>query len=807
MEFLEGETLDERLKRGRLDSEEALLIAIQVAAGLDCAHGKGLIHRDLKPSNIFLTREGAKLLDFGLAKLQTRGVADASGETATTPVTGAGAIVGTLQYMAPEQLEGHEADVRSDIFSFGATLYEMVTGQRAFSGTSRASVIGSIMKEDPRPISELLPATPPALDRLIRKCLRKEPSARWQSAADLRDELEWIASAGSQAGVAKAVGTRRRWHMYGAWTAAIVMAACAVLLGYKWLTRSIPDRPVVRFSIAKPEGVARVEWPKLSPDGRYLAFLGYDTTGSWQVWIRPLDSRIAYPLSGTKNIQRPFWSPDSKYLAFFDHDQRQMMKVPVSGGEPVLVCQAHGTDGSWGSGNVILFDDYQGKAIGMVSASGGEPKPVAVPDTAVGEEGFGWPTFLPDGRHFIYTVDRNVTLGGQRGFTLKAGSIDSDESQTLAEVSSQAIYFQPGYLLYARGGYLVAQPFNAATLEFEGEPVPLAESIGYTAGSNAGLNASASDNGNVVWLRRATGSQRLVWVDRKGTALDTVGPPGDYRGVWLTHDNQRVACPVLDPASNELRIQVTDFEMDRTTTVASSGGQDNFSIWSPDDHMLAYVTIAADGTKFLKTRSADGRVTVLMTMPPHSRYFMPQDWIESQKVLYFDYPDSANRVEDTSRYHLIVIDIAAPDQVDTLYTWPRLEVPYGLSPDRRYFVTGAVWGLNLGLFIYDLEHPGRKWRLPEFGAQARWSPRGDEIFLKEGDVFKSLPVDLSDSVRFGPVKIMFTRPTVSMSQEKGIMWTYDIASDAQRFLFITPHAAETPEYDNIEVVLNWNAGQ
>ncbi len=317
MELLEGESLADRLVKGKLDITKVLEIGSQVAGALEAAHRKGVVHRDLKPGNIFLTKDGAKLLDFGLAKLHSGAVVGMNEETQTTPVTGAGAIVGTLQYMSPEQLEAKEADPRSDIFSFGAVLYEMATGSRAFTGTSRASLIGSIMKDEPRSITDLQPTSPPALDRLIRKCLAKDPDDRWQSAADLKDELEWIASAGSQAGIPAPVASKRRRGVTVAWSVASLCVLIALILGGRALKEDDRTAGTVRFTIPKPPGILRMNMPLISPDGKSLAFTGYDSAGGSQIWVRPLDSPVAFPLPGTSDALRPFWSPDSKYPGLF----------------------------------------------------------------------------------------------------------------------------------------------------------------------------------------------------------------------------------------------------------------------------------------------------------------------------------------------------------------------------------------------------------------------------------------------------------------------------------------------------------
>ena len=318
MEYLEGETLGERIQQGPIELEEALNIAAQIADALDKAHRQGLVHRDLKPGNVVLTKTGAKLLDFGLAKLQISGgvVEGISGVTQTTPLTGAGTIIGTIQYMSPEQLEGGEADVRSDIFAFGALLYEMLSGSRAFAGKSQASLIASILKEKPRSLSEVMPMSPPTLDRLVRKCLEKDPEDRWQSARDLSDELRWISQSGSQAGIPAPIASRRKLRFRLAWAVATAAIIVAIGYAYIWHTRPEPKEEVVRFAIEPGDVFESISWPQISPDGRYISFKGTDTSSQDRIWIRPMNSNDAFPLNGTEGALRPFWSPDSRYLAY-----------------------------------------------------------------------------------------------------------------------------------------------------------------------------------------------------------------------------------------------------------------------------------------------------------------------------------------------------------------------------------------------------------------------------------------------------------------------------------------------------------
>ncbi|HER00259.1 MAG TPA: serine/threonine-protein kinase [candidate division Zixibacteria bacterium] len=803
MEFLEGETLQERLKKGKIETSESLRIGAQIAAALDAAHRKGLVHRDLKPGNIVLTKEGAKLLDFGLAKVHAEAVTGMTEESHTTPVTGAGAIVGTLQYMSPEQLEGNEADARSDIFAFGATMYEMVTGERAFAGESRASIIGSIMKEEPRAISELQPTSPPALDRLIKKCLKKNPDDRWQSAKDLKDELEWIASAGSQAGIPRPVASRRRIQLRISWIMAAAFAVIAMVFASSYFFREKKEDYPVRFTLDAPENVDRIDWPLISPDGRLLAFLSFDSLGNSQIWIRPLNGLKAYPLSGTENAYRPFWSPDSKYLAYFDRrsEVRVLKKIPAAGGQPQVICKSEGADGCWGKKDIILFDDFgnDGQLIGRVSASGGESKAATVLDTANGESNHGWPCFLPDGEHFVFTSWNDSP---ESNFLLKVGNINDKASRVIGETESRAVYCDPGYIIYMKSGFLVAQPFNKGSLELEGEPIPISDSISFARNSDHGINASASSNGVMAMQTGTRGDniRHLVWVDRAGTVLDTVGEPAEYCDIQLSPDNAYIASTILELPDAHLKIWIDDLRQDKTWKLTYGDGDFYFPTWSSDNRVITYANFdfsnpRSQGGILTQSDVKSGWVVQLHSSDTGVAAF-PYWRKEAGELLFFDCPWAQNRenalmsidIDDTSRVQRLLSDEGA------VYTF---------SPDGRYFVTAVDSDTDHGLYIRDVEYPNRKYRIPVYGAAVRWSPLGDEIFFCKGYDFMTVQVNTVNGLILGSPKKLFTRRRLYNSLDPLSAWGYDVSNDARKFLFVTPGNQTGTRKNEIEVTLNW----
>ena len=410
MEFIEGETLADRLARGALPVDEVLCYGVQIADALGKAHRQAIVHRDLNPANVMPTSDGAKLLDFGLARTDGAvggGDADLTvSPTVSKPLTAAGTLIGTYQYMAPEQLEGKTSDARTDIFALGAVLYEMATGRRAFAADTQASLIAAVMHEEPQPVSAIQPMTPPAFDRVIQSCLAKDPEERWQTAHDVKLQLQWIAEGGSVVGLPAPVAARRKSRERLAWVAFAIAVLTAALLTVGYVRRAPAPPLQTRFEITPPAELASVGSPRISPDGRYLVFRGVDSAGSAQLWLRPMDSLDARPLAGTEGARgdsRPMWSPDSRHIAFFVGGK--LKKVPVAGGPAQTICDANGADGSWSTRGEILFDGEASAPLMRVAAAGGVAKPEVTADDLEGGISLGWPEFLPDGEHFVYLAE------------------------------------------------------------------------------------------------------------------------------------------------------------------------------------------------------------------------------------------------------------------------------------------------------------------------------------------------------------------------------------------------------------------
>ncbi|HEY2120928.1 MAG TPA: protein kinase, partial [Candidatus Acidoferrum sp.] len=543
MECVEGETLAKWMEKGSLPLDQVLKVGREIADALDKAHRSGVVHRDLKPGNIMLTPTGAKLLDFGLAKPAVA-LASAATLTAvqTAPVTEEGTIVGTFQYMSPEQVEGKELDGRSDIFSLGAVLYEMVTGKRAFEGKSQLSVASAILEKEPEPISATKPMTPRALEHAVKNCLAKIPDGRWQTARDLALELQWIAEGGSQAGDAVRVpSSRRRWER-ASWLLTGIFFLAAVAAGAAWWRSGDRRPPSMYFHTSVPFAANDIA---LSPDGHTLAMIAYSGQANYYVlWTHEVGGHRTNPLDGTQGATYPFWSPDGKYIGFFADGK--LKRVDVSGGQPQVLCDApNGRGGTWNRDGVIVFTPDGFGGLFRVSSSGGSPVEMTKPDSSRFETSHRWPVFLPDGKHFIYLA---ANFSGQtENNAIFLGSLDSQEKTLVVNTTTNAAYAEPGYLVYMMDKTLVAQPFDRQRYVLSGEPRTLSDEVLYA--SLVGRAVFSVSNGDVLVTQTGKGASlsQLIWFDRSGKAAGTVGVPGMYSNVRLSSDGHRVVGDQTDP--------------------------------------------------------------------------------------------------------------------------------------------------------------------------------------------------------------------------------------------------------------------
>jgi serine/threonine protein kinase len=789
MEYLEGETLAQRLKKGPLPLAQVLQYAIEIADALDKAHRKGITHRDLKPGNIMLTKSGTKLLDFGLAKL--RGPQAAVANLSALPTEGSnltaqGSIVGTLQYMAPEQLEGKEADARTDIFAFGVVVYEMATGKKAFEGKSQASLIAKILETDPPPMSSLQPMTPPALDRVVKRCLDKDPDDRWQSARDICEQLRWISDSGLQSDVSIPAEARQNLKKRIVWmTAAVVILVAALVPAVLYFRQSPAELRTVRFTIAPPEKQTFLASPNatsflsVSPDGNRLAFVAADSTGHSMLWIRDLDSQTAQPLSETEGAAEPFWSPDSRFIAFAAG--ASLKSVAVTGGpaQTLTASPAIG-GGTWNRDGVILFGPGGASPMLRVSSAGGSATPVTSLDPSRQQIAHEWPSFLPDGKHFLYFADSDSENAG-----IYVGSLDSKETKLILNVSSSPLYSPPGYLLFVRAGTLLAQPFDADRLELKGDAIPIAEGVQLFPVDGRAVVA-VSDNGVLAYRSVPANAQfKLVWVDRKGAEQPLPAPPHNYVMPRVSPDGQRVAAGIEEADG---QIWVYDLSRDTLTRLTFEGTNNIDPLWTPDGKRIVF-----KGNKNrLFWQPADGsgppEELTKSELAPNN---VPGSFSPDGQVLAF--------MGNNPRSDLYTLPLSDGKPQPFLRTSSNQTAPR-FSPDGHFIAYASNESGRYEIYVRPYPGPGGKWQIStDGGGEPVWNPKGRELFYRNGDKMMAVNVTTQGTFSAGKPTVLFEGryvPTPRSFQD------YDVSPDGQRFLMLKPvEQAQSP--DQINVVLNW----
>ena len=780
LEFVEGETLADRISRGPLPLAEALRFGSQVASALASAHRSGIVHRDLKPGNVMITKSGAKLLDFGLARSSlTSAPTTGEDETVAKPLTQAGTILGTYRYMSPEQLAGEEVDARTDIFSLGAVLYEMLTGVRAFDGESKTRIITAVLTGSPRPISSLRPAIPPVLEHVIAKCLAREREERWESAADIATELDWIGRSPADANAAVAVEKPRRQTVVFATIAVAALGILAAMVGGYSLMRRLrlAERPVrSELMIDEPMTPALFGSVALSPDSTQLLIL-VGPSGKPSIAIRNLTTGETKKLAGTEGAIFPFWSPDSQNVAFFAGGK--LKTIAASGGSVQTICDAkQGRGGSWGKSGWIVFSPDIGSPIHKVSESGGLTVPVTRLEP---NEANRQPTFLPDGKRFLFVA----RIGGAD--LLYAGSIDGNLKKRIVENASRAAYARD-HLFFARDGNLVSQSFDPAKLEVSGTLTPVADHVEHFKVRSVG-NFSVTDT-KMVYVSEASGSSEIVAHDRSGRVTQIPANAANYRILDISPNDRTLAVAIYEhfeegdvwlvqlEGGTKSRFSFTDagalsgaFSPDGTRLAMTSG------FYGQDITVNVRSVVSNEVQKLLDTRGAcivtgwsrDGRYLVVVTQDPKTGF-------DVQKI-----------------------DVVARTMTPVVQG-PADELAPALSPNGKWLAYVSTESGAPEVYLTAFPSGGGKWQATQDGGSApRWSRDGKQLFYVKGD--RLMAVDFHegampqfDSARTLPVNVVSDRVFLNSYS------AYVVTSDGR---FITTQLVGQPQ-PTIHLVTNWN---
>ena len=796
MELLEGETLAERLRKGAMPLNEVLKIAIAITEALTVAHRRGIVHRDLKPGNIMLTRTGAKLMDFGLAKTTSPGLG-VSGSSAPllsaartmteaspmSPLTTAGAVIGTIQYMAPEQLEGKEADARSDLFAMGAILYEMVTGNRPFAGRSQISVASAILEKEPEPITATHPLTPPAFEQIVATCLAKNPDDRFQSAHDLKLQLKWIAE-GKSFG-AKSSAQARPKHEGILIGLGCILGVLLIASLFLWRS-SHSDLQTAYYSAPLPFSARDLA---VAPNGHTVAIIGRDSERKNMLWIYEPGSPQARAVDGTEGANFPFWSPDGGSVGFFADGQ--LKRVDLSGGPVRTLCEAPtGRGGTWNKDGVIVFTPTGVLAVGLfrVAASGGTPTQITFPNRAQKEDSHRWPVFLPDGKHFLYLA---MNLSGAKVMSsIYAGALDSNEKHFITQAEANVAYVAPGYLLFYRDKTLFAQRFDAKKFELGGEPYPVLTDIQYVPRIQRAVFASSG--GGVLVAQKASaesGASQLLWFDRHGQQVGVATKPGIYGNVALSPNGKLVAAESLDVATNNTDLWTYDLASGSAKRLTFDPAIDSTPLWSPDGRQMVF-TSDREQEFNLYVKNADGSQEEKL-IPQDGPDRFPEDWSPNGSYVLYQ--------RGTDLWYLTFPELTA-----TIFlrgaSAPNVA---RFSPDGKWIAYASNESGRGEVYVTSFPGAQGKWQISNAGGeQPKWRSDGKELFYLAPDG-KMMAVPITEGANFDagtPVALFQANPRQMIATSE--RFVYDVSKDGQRFLINTElKSGLTP----MSVVVDWTA--
>jgi serine/threonine protein kinase len=787
MPLLDGETLAQRLTKGPLSITHTLEFGIQVAEALAAAHRAGIVHRDLKPGNVMLTRAGAHLLDFGLARPVSQQSAMAPTIADRASLTTEGTVLGTLHYMAPEQLDGRDVDTRADIFSFGAVLFEMVTGLKAFDGESPARVMSAILRDEPTRVSTIVPITPAGLDALIHTCLAKDPNDRWQGLSDVARQLRWLRSSLSSgksgsgplpSGVVQRPSPPRRatWLRPALLIAGGLLAAAAGALAARWIAApaSAPTPPRLHALMLPPDGHHLTNGLSLSPDGRRLAFVATDPGGRRQLWVRALDEPTARRLEGTEEVSDPFWSPDSRHLAFFAASK--LRRVPADGGAATIITDAGaGGGGSWGAGDVIVYSPYQQGGLMRVPASGGRPEAATTVDQARGETHHLYPAFLPGGRHFVFYVNSR-----ERG--LYVASIEDAARQRLFDPDpalppGAAVtpgLYAAGRLYYVRDRVLMAVGFDPGSQRTAGEPVKVVDTVDYEPPGQAAFTVA----GDLLVYRARPDPPTAVmaWVDRAGRDVAMVDmPAGSFRSMSITPDDRMASIDRRD-AQGLSSVWLVDLAQGGTEQVPSAYWAGD-PLWSHDGRTLAF-SVAADSPPNLLIRSDGGRGAERRLTRDSAIQYANDFTPDGTRVLF-------QRFSNDTGWDLHIVGTGEGASPQRVLQTPANEARGRISPDGRWIAYGSDESGQMEIYIARFPELQPRTRLSDSGgSRPMWRRDGREIFYATsgGAVM---------AAAFDPAAGQASKPSL-LFQAGLYLGLYAPGADGKRILIARPATGGTP---------------
>jgi serine/threonine protein kinase len=789
MEYVDGETLAQRLQRGALPVRDVIRYAIQIAEALDHAHRHGVIHRDLKPSNIMLTRSGVKVLDFGLATIRAAAPVpapsplDEGASTAKLRLVSERDLLGTVHYMAPERLEGRDANTASDLFAHGTVMYEMATGRRAFEGTTPAGVIGAILRTDPPPPSSIRPELPPSVDWFVQKALVKNPDDRWRAAADMVEVLRWMARGGDQA--PQGAGS---WRVV---PLALAMLAGAALMFALTLAirRNSPGRPPLTLSILPPAGGGFTPTPSsvptpqfaLSPDGRRLVYVAALANQPSQLWVRPLDSLQPVPLSGTVGAEYPFWSADGESIGFFAGGD--LKRLDFGGGPPrSLAAAPNGRGGTWSRDGTIVFAPTTQSGLYRVPAGGGEVVPVTRVDTGQREASHRWPQFLPDDRHFLYFVQSTSS----EAHGIYVGHVAAaTPPRRLVTSGLSASFAPPDRLLFVDDDALMSTQFEWRSQRVVGYPVPV---VPHVAGSSNFAAAFSVSQAGLLAYATSVASAELVWQGRDGRRIGTIGPPSEYVDFRLSPRDDQLAVAEVDPQSDRPDLRILDLARGAKLRITYDSATDASPIWSPDGQRVVFRSNRGGlHDLFQKAANGAGQHTLLLRSQ-NAKY--PTDWMpDGRGVIYH----AAQRDTGSDIWLVTADGSRTTPLVQTAFD----EMQGQVSGDGQWLAYTSLESGEAEVYVRSLSNAALRWQVSAGGGtDPRWRHDAQELFYVSTDSWLT-------AVRFAggpsaPHRLFQIRMRPPGSP---YLSNYDVTGDGRRFLLRVPIQDVTSS--PIHVLSNW----